>query len=268
MEPAYVGERVGDESMTSEELALVAAHGLTGEQIGYRRGLERSFGGLRSQEFAEDAETCFRATGDCCFDTEAIEARLAELGSASEGRRAPGGLMVWMSALEGRDYIVAVDTAGGGADGDFAAVQVIDAVTGVQCAELQERLDPLELARAVARVARDYGGALVVVERNNHGSAVLAYLSTVERYERLYRQAGQGGWLTTSASKPEMISGLGALLVERAQMFMSPRLLAECRTFVRGDYGRSAAASGAHDDLVMSMALAQAVRAEMFGRPR
>ena len=120
----------------------------------------------------------------------------------------------------------------------------------------------------VAKVARDYGGALVVVERNNHGSAVLAYLAAVERYERVYRQAGQGGWLTTSVSKPEMISGLGALLVERSQMFMSGRLLAECRTFVRGDNGRSAAASGAHDDLVMSMALAQAVRAERLGRPR
>jgi hypothetical protein len=268
MEPAYVSEEVAAESMTNEESALVAMHGLSGTQIGFRRGLERSFGGLRSQEFAEDAETCFRATGDCCFDTEAIEKRLTELASNAEARRSAGGLLVWMVPLAGRDYIVAVDTAGGGANGDFAAVQVIDAATGVQCAELQERLDPLELAKVAAKVAREYGGALVVVERNNHGSAVLAYLSAVERYERVYRQGGQAGWLTTSASKPEMISGLGALLVERMQMFMSARLLAECRTFVRGEFGRSAAASGAHDDLVMSMALAQAVRAERLARPR
>ena len=57
-------------------------HGLSGEQIGFRRGLERSYGGLRSQEFAEDAETCFRATGACCFDVEAIERRMAELEPA------------------------------------------------------------------------------------------------------------------------------------------------------------------------------------------
>ena len=31
---------------------------------------------LRSQEFAEDAVTCFRATGECCFDVAAIEDRL------------------------------------------------------------------------------------------------------------------------------------------------------------------------------------------------
>jgi hypothetical protein len=266
MEPAYVGSGVEEDAMSAEELALVVAHGLTAEQIGFRRGLERSFGGLRSQEFAEDAETCFRATGDCCFDVEAIEARLTEVAGAGAGSRRGGALLVWMRALVGREYIVAVDTAGGGANGDFAAVQVIDAATGVQCAELQERLAPLELARVAAELAREYGGAVVAVERNNHGSAVLAYLSTVERYERVYRQAGQAGWLTTSASKPEMVSGLGALLVERPQMFTSKRLLAECRTFVRGEYGRSGAANGAHDDLVMSMALAQAVRVERAGR--
>jgi hypothetical protein len=266
MEPAYVSEGVSAELMSAEESALVETHELSAEQIGFRRGLERSFGGLRSQEFAEDAETCFRATGDCCFDVAAIESRLSEVALAANEVRRGGALLVWMQALPGREYIVAVDTAGGGADGDFAAVQVIDAATGMQCAELQERLAPLDLARVVAGLAREYGGSLVAIERNNHGSAVLAYLSAVERYERVYRQAGQAGWLTTSASKPEMVSGLGALLVERPQMFLSRRLLAECRTFVRGEYGRSGAAGGAHDDLVMSMALAQAVRVEMAGR--
>jgi hypothetical protein len=204
--------------MSVEESALVTAHGLSAEQIGFRRGLERSFGGLRSQEFAEDAETCFRATGDCCFEIDAIETRLCEVGSAVAGPRRRGALLMWMPPLLGRDYIVAVDTAGGGADGDFAAVQVVDATTGMQCAELQERLAPLDLAHVAADLAREYGGAIVAVERNNHGSAVLAYLSTVERYERVYRQAGQAGWLTTAASKPYMVSGLGALLVERPQM--------------------------------------------------
>jgi hypothetical protein len=262
MEPAYVGERVDSESLSAEESELATTHALTPEQIGFRRSLERSFGKLRSQEYAEDAEVCFRATGDCCFDIEAIETRLAEVASATAVPKRGGSLLVWMPALPERDYIVAVDTAGGGPDGDFAAIQVVDAATGVQCAELQERLAPLELARVAAEMAREYGGALMVVERNNHGSAVLAYLSAVERYERVYRQAGQAGWLTTAASKPEIVSRLGALLVEKPQMFMSRRLLAECRTFVRNDYGRSGAANGAHDDLVISMGLAQAIRAE------
>ncbi len=84
MEPAYVGPAVEREAMSAEELALVERHGLTAEQIGFRRGLERRYGVLRSQEFAEDAETCFRATGACCFEVEALERRLREVGAGGE----------------------------------------------------------------------------------------------------------------------------------------------------------------------------------------
>jgi hypothetical protein len=44
-------------------------------------------------------------------------------------------------------------------------------------------------------------------------------------------------------------------------MLRSRRLLGECRTYVAQERGRSGAAYGAHDDLVMAMAMAQAVRA-------
>jgi hypothetical protein len=158
--------------------------------------------------------------------------------------------------------VVAVDSAGGGEDGDFAAVQVVEIATGLQCAELRERLRPAELARVSVQMAREYRGALIAVERNNHGAAVLAYLQTSERYERVYRQQGEAGWLTTAASKPEMIARMGVLLAESPERFMSKRLLAECRTFVADERGRAAAAAGSHDDLVMAMAIAQTVRAE------
>jgi len=48
-------------------------------------------------------------------------------------------------------------------------------------------------------------------------------------------------------------------------MFKSRRLLGECRTFVAGERARAGAANGAHDDLVMAMGVAQAVRAERQG---
>ncbi len=263
MEPAYLGPRVDAAEMTHEEAALVERHGLSGEQIGFRRGLERRFGTMRSQEFAEDAESCFRSTGACCFEVDAMERRLAEVLPARWERR-NGALQIWLPPCAGKRYVVAVDTAGGGADGDFAAVQVAELTTGLQCAELQERLRPAALAPVCAALAREYNEALVVVERNNHGAAVLAFLETEPHYGRLYRQAGQAGWLTTAASKPEMVAQMGAMLRERPECFLSRRLLAECRTFVADERGRAGAAPGAHDDLVMAMAMAQAVRAELL----
>jgi hypothetical protein len=264
MERAYVGARVASESMSEEECGLVARHGLSAEQIGFRRGLERNYGALRAQEFAEDAESCFRATGACCFDVDALERRRREVNEPIEERR--GGLLVWLKPVAGREYVVAADSAGGGEDGDFAAVEVVEVATGLQCAELRERLRPAELARASAELAREYGGALLVIERNNHGAAVIAHLETSERYGRVYRQRGETGWLTTAASKPEMIARMGVLLSESPERFMSKRLLGECRTFVADERGRTAAAAGAHDDLVMAMAIAQAVRAELLER--
>jgi len=264
MEEAYVSTAVTD--LRDDERELMQEHNLTAGQIGFRRGLEASYRGLRTQEFAEDAELCFRATGECCFDIEAVERRLAAVQPPVETRRNET-LQIWFPPVTGRDYVVAVDTAGGGPDGDFAAVQVIDLDTGAQCAELRQRLGTLELAHVAASLAREYGGALIAVERNNHGSGVLAYLDAVERYPRVYEQSGVAGWLTTAGSKPAMVSRMGALLVESPRMFRSKRLLEECRTFITHPGGRTGAASGAHDDCLMAMALGQAVRAERLQTP-
>lgn len=263
LEPAYVAEAATN--LSAEELELTRRHGLSAEQIGFRRGLEQSFRGLRRQEFAEDAVSCFKASGECCFEVEAIEQRMDEVQPATESRRG-GALLIWLPPIAAREYLVAVDTAGGGSEGDFAAVQVIDLTTGLQCAELRERLGTLELARLSAALAREYGGAMIAVERNNHGAGVLAYLDGVERYAKVYEQDGVAGWLTSAGSKPGMVSRMGVLLEERPELFHSKRLLEECRTFVTGASGRMGAANGSHDDCLMAMAIAQAVRAERFGR--
>ncbi len=261
LEEAYVSAPVTE--LTEEEEALALAHNLTTSQIGFRRGLETSYHRLRSQEFAEDAETCFKATGECCFEIPAVEARLAELDEAASTRR-NGALQIYLPPIKGKEYLVAVDTAGGGADGDFAAVQVIDLESGMQCAELQQRLRPLDLAREAAKLAREYNNAMIAVERNNHGSGVLAHLSTGEHYANVYEQNGEAGWLTSAGSKPKMVSRMGALLVESPWMFASKRLLGECRTFIAMEGGGTGAANGAHDDCLMAMAVAQAVRAELI----
>jgi len=140
---------------------------------------------------------------------------------------------------------------------------VIELMSGLQCAELQQRLGARDLARIAAELAREYGGAVIAVERNNHGAGVLAYLDAVERYTRLYAQDGGLGWLTTAASKPGMVSRMGALLAEASWIFFSRRLLGECRTFVAFAGGRTGAANGAYDDCFMAMALAQSVRGEL-----
>jgi hypothetical protein len=264
MERAYVSNPVTD--FTEEESELVHRHNLTPTQIGFRRTLEAGYRGLRTQEFAESADTCFLTSGQCCFDVDTLQRRLKDCGEPAQTRLS-GALRIWIPPMPDTEYIVAADPAGGGADGDFAAIQVIDVRTGVQCAEFQQRIAPRELAKQAAELGREYTSglhpALLAVERNNHGHAVLAHLRGDSRYPRLYEQHNQLGWLTSAANKPEMIGLLGDVLVTRPDLFRSRTLLEECRTFVTKSGAGAGAVSGAHDDLVMAMALAHSVRLEL-----
>ncbi len=262
-ESEYSADEVAEEDWTEEERELAATHGLTARQIGFRRRTEAGFRGLSKQEYAEDPDACFLASGACVFDLPLLDARLRSL-SEPPVTRDGGELLVWNPPITGHEYLVAVDPAGGGAEGDYSAAQVIDLATGLQCAELQAKLETLELARRAAELGREYGAAWLVVERNNHGSGVLAYLKSVCHYARVYEQCGQEGWLTSSLSRPAMIATLASALVEKPNLFQSRRLLRECRSFVRLRNGKTGAQSGTHDDCVMAMAIALSAREELL----
>jgi hypothetical protein len=263
MERSYRAHSVDSASLSDEERGLVKKEGLSLAQIGFRRQLRANFRGLARQEYAEDAETCFRSSGEPVFETEAIEARLAELTDPVE-RRANGELEIWFPPVAGRQYLVSVDPAGGGVRGDYSAVQVLEMETGLQCAEFSGHVGGLELASLASGLAREYNQALLVVERNNHGAGVLAYLEAPCDYQRVYCQGQQAGWLTTSLSRPAALGRLASALVDEPQRFMSRRLLGECRSFVRLADGSSGARSGTHDDRVLAMAIGLAARAEML----
>jgi hypothetical protein len=268
IEGHYRAEAVDAASLTGEERDLVARKLLDLEQIGFRRQVRANFRGLARQEYAEDDESCFRAGGASVFELSAIEERLNTAPAATEQRR-NGELEIWLPPLKGKDYLVAVDPAGGGSEGDYSAGQVLELESGLQCAEFAMHLGGLELARLVTALAAEYNQAWLVVERNNHGSGVLALAETACGYRRIYRQTGQPGWLTTSISRPAMLGRLDAGLVEQPERFMSRRLLGECRSFVRLPDGRTGARAGTHDDRVMAMAIGLAARAELLeGRNR
>jgi hypothetical protein len=57
-----------------------------------------------------------------------------------------------------------------------------------------------------------------------------------------------------------VLGQLEQLLAEGAESVMSARLLREMKTFVRDARGRTGAAQGQHDDLVMAMGIGLAVR--------
>ncbi len=263
MEPRYRAAVVDEATLTEEEQELRVRKRLSLEQIGFRRQIRANFRGLARQEYAEDEESCFRASGESIFEMEAVEARLKDVPEPVEQRR-NGELEIWLPPLRDKQYLVAVDPAGGGDEGDYSAVVVLEMETAWQCAEFAGHVGGLELARLTTELAREYNGAWLVVERNNHGSGVLAHVEATCKYARVYRQGGQAGWLTTSVSRPAALGRLDAALVEHPERFMSRRLLGECRSFVRLANGSTGARAGTHDDRVMAMAIGLGAREQLL----
>jgi len=252
--------------LTDEERDLVARHGLSEGQIAWRRKRWQDMRGLGPQEYAEDAVSCFLASGECVFDVAAIEQAAAHAGQPTESQE-NGRTLIWFPPNRGGQwqYIIGVDAAGGGSEGDYACAQVIERTMGLQCAEVHGHYPPFELARRIVALGRMYENALIAVERNNHGFGVLAHLKHMG-YENIYQQGGQEGWLTSVVTRPAMIENLAAVLMAQPELFHSPRLLGELKTFVRHADGHGAAAEGAHDDCVMAIAIALGVRREDAGR--
>jgi len=135
--------------LTEKEEGLVALHGLKPEQIAWRRKQWASFRGLAVQEFAEDPVSCFRASGECVFDLDAIERALQGSGEPMETRDNQR-VMIWLPARPEKNYVIGVDPAGGGSEGDYSCAEVIDCDLGTQCAELLGHGPPRELAKQVA----------------------------------------------------------------------------------------------------------------------
>jgi len=262
MERKYRTTAVDEASLTDEERDMMAHKRLDLEQIGFRRQIRANFRGLARQEYAESDESCFLASGDSVFELSAVDARLATVTEPIE-LRWNGTLEVWLPPLKGKQYLVAVDPAGGGSEGDYSAAQVLELETGLQCAEFAAHMGGLELARLVTKLAVEYNQAWLVVERNNHGSGILALLESVCEYGRVYKQGGQAGWLTSAMNRPTALGRLDAALVEQPVCFQSRKLLAECRSFVRQKDGGSGARPGTHDDRVMAMAIGLGAREEL-----
>ena len=269
MEEQYRGAPVEEASLTEEERELMQRSGLALEQIGYRRGIKANLRGMTRQEYVEDAESCFRVTGEPYFDMEAVENRLKELKQEKRNveYRKNRELRIFLPSLMSKNYVLAVDPAGGGTDGDWSVIEVLDLESGMQCAEFVAHITGIELAREAANLAWEYNKCPLVVERNNNGSGVLWLLQGQLGYPNIYKGRDESlGWLTNSVNRPQMLARLGAALMDEPSLFQSQRLLVECRSFVRLANGGMGARHGAHDDMVMAMAIGLAARAELLGR--
>ena len=233
----------------------------------------------KAQEYPGTPDEAFILSGRPRFDPAALTeigkgctnpATTEDLG-LDHDRRALGVRRVWLPPHSGHRYVIGADTAEGLPKGDYSAAVVEDVATGTDVAELHGHWAPDEFAHHLATLGRQYGTALLGVERNNHGHAVLLALQKIERYPNLYRHAEYDarhpeslaahpvGWQTSSKSKPLMIDALAETIRER-RPYRNAEFVAEARVYTVLDNGDTAASGDLHDDRVIAYAIAEQMR--------
>lgn len=117
------------------------------------------------------------------------------------------GLTVFRVPERGRRYVIGGDTAEGNPQSDDSAAEVLDEESGEQVASLAGRFEPSVFAAHVDTLSRWYDSAPALIERNNHGHAVLLWLADNSPVQLLHGADDRPGWLTSSLGKARMYDG-------------------------------------------------------------
>ena len=181
---------------------------------------------------------------------------------------ANGPVTIFREPVEGRPYVIGGDTSGEGSD--FFVAQVLDNVTGEQVAILRHQYDDDTFAEQVYHLGWYYNEALVGIEANFSVYPIkkLEQLGYTNQYVREQEDTYTGairkafGFKTTQVTRPVIIGQLVEAMREGINLVNDRTTLEEMLTFVRNEQKklRPEAEEGAHDDCVLSLAIAWYIR--------
>ena len=274
------------ETLSDEERELAERYKLSIAQIAFRRDKKKEYKRLFPQEFPEDDITCFLTSGTCFFDIELVMGMLKRLPPVTR-THVPGGYQVIVEEpIQGEEYCIGVDTSEGLPGCDPNGAGVLNKKTGKQVAFIHGRFNPRTLADHSVRLALKYNNALLGIERENHGHAVLQQVtelgygrphfrgghlyffgeSKAESMTEVLKKA-RAGWSTNAETRPIMLDELSNAIESGAMKVYDEDLLNECLSFRLQENGKFSADPGAHDDAVMKWAVAWQMRNVKVRKP-
>lgn len=251
---------IGKLELTSEELDLIdsvrSRYNLTlsPEQIQFRRFKIREQGSLSNfrQEYPEDDQTCFLASGNNPFDTFKLKQILENVSDSTMD----GEFKIYKQKESKKNYVIGADTAEG-VRKDYSTATVICVEDKEEVAFFRSNtVKPHEFAEHLTRLGKLYNNARIIPERNNHGHAVISHLLNVCRYGNIWKDRDElPGHRTTAISRPLLIDTFIEAVEDGIFKINSKEIISECLTLVDNN-GKIEAESGKHDDSVISTALA------------
>jgi len=186
----------------------------------------------------------------------------------------PGGcIRIYRLPQPAARYCIGGDTAGEGSD--YFTGHVLDAATGLQVARLKRQFDPDQYAKQMYCLGRFYGDALIGIEANFDSYPImeLQRLGYYQQYIRPVQDTYTGkmekryGFRTTALTRPTILSRLREVVREHCDTICDRGTLEELLTVVRNAEGRIEAPQGGHDDDMMGLAIAHAIREQVVFPP-
>lgn len=179
-----------------------------------------------------------------------------------------GYISIYETPQHGNPYVLGGDTAGEGSD--YFTGHVLNNITGNQVAVLHSPFDEDLYARQIYCLGKHYNDALVGIEANfsTHPIKELKWLGYHRQFTRKKEDTFTGkitkayGFQTTKVTRPLVIAALVQVVRENPELINDIPTLDEMLTFVRNEQGRPEAQSGAHDDLIMGLAIAHYIRSQ------
>ena len=211
------------------------------------------------KQWLQEYECEFLGTGDTFIDG-VILSQLSEQIETTYYTKYNNRMRVWKDPEPFYDYIIGVDTALG-RDRDYSAAQIVNLYNGEVVAEFYSNKTPInEFATILNKEGLYYNIANMVVERNTVGNHVLDLLYNDLEYENVWHDdKGLPGFQVTQKNRETILSELEESIRTNVLKINSERTLNELNTFVITSSGKINADKGRHDDLIMSLSLANHV---------
>ncbi len=248
-------EKFGLEPYSDDEQKGIEENFWNPAQIAWRRSMITKLRGNFRTEYPEDPLSGWLLQGRLVFPIDHIYANWSK-----KNHNLYAGLQRYVQPDKDKFYVYGVDPAAGTPGGDYSAIQILDA-EGEQVAEWIG-YEPLhKIPKLLQQLSKEYKPSTIVVERNNHGSAVLQ--SLMETNLPIFADIdGKLGFLTNQKTKAKIISITEEALFEGSVFGNSSRLLSQLQLFKYDDKDRPGGPENGgdnlteHDDLVMAWMLA------------
>ena len=261
---------------TPEEIDLVRKYELDDRQLQWRRDKIAISGlDLFNQEYPNTPQDAFLTSGRPVFEPQMIHRMIQEaplpvkrMGMV-EGTFQDdpwGELSLWIPKVDpAGTYYIGADVAEGLKHGDYSVAQVING-SGEQVAVWRGHVIADEFAVILAEIGEMFNTATICVELNNHGLLTASNLAKILNYpsvwtEQTYDRIDQEetvrlGFTQNPKTRTMVLNKLRAHVRDSTLIIKDEVTLREMLNFVISESGKMEAQTGAHDDHVMSLALA------------